>query len=151
MEVAPIHTPGSDGEMPVPRTVIVGALLVCLRAIYSPLLCQLSVYTLCPLFYWASLLSDLQWLFESKKTGPLSESIPSSAHSNLASIWTTQLKSLFQVTSDLQMGLNPNKPFCPQPRSQQQHPTQLTDPQTLCLPGFSDLLLVSSLATSRSP
>ena len=36
----------------------------------------------------------------------MSQSIPSSAHSNLVSICTTQLKLPFQVTSDLQMGLN---------------------------------------------
>lgn len=109
-----------------PHTIVLGALLVSFRALYSSLFCQLSVYILRPFFYWPSLLNDLLWLLKSKKISPLSDSIPSSAHSNLVSIWTTQLKLLFQITSDLQMGLIQMKHFCPQPRSQQQHPTQLT-------------------------
>lgn len=76
---------------------------------------------------------------------PLSDSIPSSAHSNVVSTCTTQLKPLFQV-SDFQMGLDPSETLLSssQPGPQQQRSTQLPAERlsgTSASPGSSDLIL----------
>lgn len=109
-EAVPTQTATTVQAHCVPTPQPLRAPFVCLRGTYTSLFCQLSVYTLCPCFYRAGLLHDLQWRFQSQKRSPLSDRIPiSSTHSDVVSICATPLKLLSPVASDLQMGLSPNE------------------------------------------